>query len=152
MKIHHPLLIILTLVSMTACAEKADEKHSSHTDHSQHTQSTQNERQSPPAQKFQSDEDLQTRMASISSYFKTLKADADALPAEAGEEIKTTVEDIFKTCKLEPEADAAIHPILADLLKGADLLKAGEKEEGHQVIHSALTSYTQFFDDPGVVL
>lgn len=152
MKIHHYFLIVFSLISMTACAEKTDENHTSHTDHSQHTQSTHNENPSPPAQKFQADEDLQTRMATISSHFKALKTDANALPAEAGENIKTTVEDIFKTCELEPDADAAIHPILANLLKGANLLKAGEKEEGHQVIHSALTNYTQFFDDPGVVL
>ena len=91
-------------------------------------------------------------MATISSHLKTLKTYASALPTEAGEKIKTTVEDIFKTCKLAPDADAAIHPILADLLKGADLLKADKKEEGHQVIHSALTKYTQFFNDPAVVL
>lgn len=64
---------------------------------------------------------------------------------ESSNKIEATVQDIFKTCKLSPEADAAIHPILAEVLDGAALLKSSQKKSGHQKIHKALTKYEQLF-------
>lgn len=103
-----------------------------------------------PAKKFATDDNLRARMAAV---LNTMKAMHDAgakvnLP-ETGTKIEVTVQDIFKKCKLEPAADAAIHPILAELLKGADLLKKGKEKDGHEIIHNALLSYEDFFDHPG---
>lgn len=103
-----------------------------------------------PAQRFATDENLRSRMAAV---LNTMKAMHDAgakvnLP-ETGAKIEATVQDIFRKCKLEPAADAAIHPILAELLKGADLFKKGKEKEGHTIIHNALLRYEDFFDHPG---
>ncbi len=103
-----------------------------------------------PAKKFATDDNLRVRMNTI---LNTMKAMHDAAAkvnlAQTGTKIETTVQDIFKKCKLEPAADAAIHPILAQLLKGADLFKKGNENEGHEIIHNALLRYEDFFDHPG---
>ena len=103
-----------------------------------------------PAKKFTTDENLRVRMAAVLNTMKAMHdAGAKANLSETGTKIETTVQDIFKTCKLEPAADAAIHPILAELLKGADLFKKGNEKEGHEIIHNALLRYEDFFDHPG---
>jgi hypothetical protein len=59
------------------------------------------------------------------------------------------VQDIFKSCKLAPDADAAIHPILAEILEGAYMLKKGDEKNGHEKIHKALLKYGDSFEHPG---
>ncbi|OFZ11090.1 MAG: hypothetical protein A2Z20_04160 [Bdellovibrionales bacterium RBG_16_40_8] len=68
---------------------------------------------------------------------------------DTGLKIEGTVQDIFKKCKLAPDADAAIHPILADILAGAKLIKNGNEKDGHEKIHHALLTYEDFFDHAG---
>jgi hypothetical protein len=90
------------------------------------------------------------RMTAVLNTMKAMHAaGAKVNLSETGTKIETTVQDIFKKCKLEPAADAAIHPILADLLKGADLFKKGNEKEGHEIIHNALLRYEDFFNHPG---
>jgi len=103
-----------------------------------------------PAKKFSTDENLRVRMTTILNTMKVMHdAGKKEKLADTGAKIEATVQDIFKTCKLEPAADAAIHPILAELLKGADLFKKGNEKEGHEIIHNALLRYEDFFDHPG---
>ncbi len=103
-----------------------------------------------PAQKFATDDNLRMRMTAVLNTMKAMHdADAKVNLAETGTKIEATVQDIFKKCKLEPAADAAIHPILAELLKGANLFKKGNEKEGHETIHNALLRYEDFFDHPG---
>lgn len=64
---------------------------------------------------------------------------------KAGQEVEATVKDIFANCKLEPAADAAIHPVLAEILNGANLLKKGDAKGGHDKIHHALLKYEELF-------
>jgi hypothetical protein len=49
----------------------------------------------------------------------------------------------------EPDADAAIHPILAEILEGAHLLKNGIEKDGHERIHKALLKYGDNFEHSG---
>ena len=103
-----------------------------------------------PAKKFTTDDNLRVRMAAVLNTMKAMHdAGAKVNLSETGTKIEITVQDIFKKCKLEPAADAAIHPILAELLKGADLFKKGNEKEGHEIIHNALLRYEDFFDHPG---
>lgn len=102
-----------------------------------------------PTKKFATDENLRTRMTAILNTMKAMhKAGAKVNLSDTGGKIETTVQDIFKKCKLEPAADAAIHPILGDLLKGAELFKKGNEKEGHDKIHNALLRYEDFFEHP----
>ena len=100
-----------------------------------------------PVKKFIADQSLKKRMDII---LKTMTAlNKKEYLAEIGEKIEFTVQDIFKNCKLAPDADAAIHPILAEILEGASQLKRGQGKEGHKKIHNALLKYEDYFDHAG---
>ncbi len=68
---------------------------------------------------------------------------------------KITVElnQIFKDCKLKPQADAVLHLILAQVIAGTTQMKA-EKQRAHRrdgaiQIIQALDQYAKFFNHPG---
>lgn len=60
---------------------------------------------------------------------------------------------IFQNCRLNKEADAALHQILAQVIAGVEILegkRAGvERREGVIKIASALESYPTYFVHPG---
>jgi hypothetical protein len=65
--------------------------------------------------------------------------------------IERDVGFIVANCKLEPRADAALHPILGALMHGAQALKAKPTElAAIPPMRSALNDYARQFDDPGV--
>lgn len=142
-------LLNVSLILITAlygCDKSPDvvEEHAHHDHHNNKTQV------SKPEKKFVTDETLRLHMAEVLSTMKSMHdSSAKVNLTETGAKIELTVHSIFKECKLEPEADAAIHPILADLLKGADLFKKNKEKEGHEIIHNALLQYEDFFDHPG---
>jgi len=58
---------------------------------------------------------------------------------------------IVAHCKLEPRADAALHPILGALMQGALALKANPADFATiQPMRNALQDYARTFDDPSV--
>jgi hypothetical protein len=57
---------------------------------------------------------------------------------------------MVENCKLEAEADAVLHVLLAELLQGAAALReAPQSAEGLPRIHGALQDYPRYFDHPG---
>lgn len=67
---------------------------------------------------------------------------ADAIHAE--------VKRLFAECRLEADADAALHGVLALLLQGADgLRKDAADDAAWQSLRQSLVLYPQRFDDPG---
>ena len=59
---------------------------------------------------------------------------------------------VVKNCKLSPEADAQLHVVLADIIAGSDLMKAGDqakRREGAVKVVDALAAYPHYFDHPG---
>lgn len=103
--------------------------------------------------KYTSDDALKPLMEKILGTMKSLYAHGDEKKIgkvkAAGVTVEKTVQEIFKNCKLEPAADAAIHPILAGILEGASLLKKGKADEGHDKVHQALIKYEGLFIHPG---
>jgi hypothetical protein len=97
--------------------------------------------------KFIATSDLRLRMDKILSLTKELnpKKDDVKVVKSYGDKITETVNDIFKTCKLEPDADAAIHPPLGLILEGASDFKNGNYESGHKKIHEAFLNYEKIF-------
>lgn len=95
--------------------------------------------------------DLKVRMEKILSLMKELnpKKDDVKIVKSYGDKLTETVNDIFKTCKLEPEADAAIHPSLGLILEGGSEFKNGQYESGHKKIHEALLDYEKMFKHEG---
>lgn len=101
--------------------------------------------------KFKTPEDLKIRMSKILSLMMELegkKKDAKELVAY-GNSMTEVVNDIFKTCKLEPAADAAIHPSLGLILQGASEFKNGKFDSGHSKIHDAFLNYEKHFIHEG---
>ena len=131
---------------MTYCSEK----HKSHDEHHHLVTHTGNH-VIATGKKFTADEALAMRMGKVQKTSEGIAArNAAGITKpeleKAGREITSLVHDIFKSCKLEPEADAAIHPLLADILQGASLLVNGKYSEGHKKIHHAFMSYEKLFE------
>lgn len=62
--------------------------------------------------------------------------------------IDAEVQQLFAQCKLEPEADAALHGVLALLLEGAAGLRADAADDAAwDKLQQALKLYPQRFDD-----
>lgn len=95
--------------------------------------------------------DLKLRMEKILNLMKELKPKKDDVKVvkSYGDKIIETVNDIFKTCKLEAAADAAIHPSLGLILDGASDFKNGQYERGHKKIHEAFLDYEKKFKHVG---
>lgn len=64
--------------------------------------------------------------------------------------IERDVGFIVAHCKLDPSADAALHPILGALMRAAQALKANPTDTAAiPSMRSALHDYARQFDDPG---
>ena len=114
---------------------------SGHDDHAQHTghgTMTLNN-----GQRWATDEALRTGMQRIHAAVQQNNPDL----------AKTTrqqVDYLITNCKLEPDADATLHGIIALLLAGADVLeKEPANTAGMETIRHALQQYPQYFDHPG---
>lgn len=108
-----------------------------------------------PAKRWASDAPLRKGMAEI-------RAAVDALghyehghigPEQAATlatRVETQVAYLIANCTLEPQADAALHAIIARLLRGAAALKAAPQDRAAvATLRQALQDYAQHFDDPG---
>ena len=64
------------------------------------------------------------------------------------EKMDQAIGEIYVNCKLTPAADAQLHIILIDLVKGKKAITTpGEKRsEGLGLIHGALENYEKYFD------
>lgn len=133
---------IALLLATSGTANAANDDH-----HHQHAA----ESAESSTKRFAADKELRTRMEIIMTTMDSLHAEKmpKAQVQAAGTKIEKTVQDIFKNCKLEPEADAAIHPILAKILEAANLLKKGERASGHAKLHEAVARYEKKFIHAG---
>lgn len=99
--------------------------------------------------------------ASLQQGMRNIRAAVDGLghyeaghaaPADAARlagEIEDNVRSIIANCKLPPEADAALHGIIAPLMQNAGTLKSDpEKRETIAAMRKALADYARQFDDP----
>ena len=110
-------------------------------------------------QKWTTDENLRQGMANIRD---ALAAELPAIhggKASAGQyhalakKINDQVAFMVQSCKLDKEADAALHLVLAQLIAGADAMSDQKNNKArHQgaakIIH-ALEEYAVYFDHPG---
>ena len=96
---------------------------------------------------YSADENLQSYMNTISETANALdiKSSDKKKTEGAGKKITETVDRIFETCKLAPDADAALHPILGEILEGANLLKKGKSSLGNEKIQHGLMKFKKLF-------
>ena len=109
--------------------------------------------------KWATDAPLRQGMENIRS------AMAGALPAIHGNKLSVTqyrklsqkvnsgVGTIVANCKLDAQADAQLHLIIADLLRGAETMqgktKNARRQSGALLVLDALEKYAAYFDHPG---
>jgi hypothetical protein len=99
--------------------------------------------------KWETDEPLRKGMTAIQDALHKL---TPATYAETSGSISDSVGEIFKTCKLAPEADAVLHEVLAKILRGASEMKAGaaaKRQHGAEEVRKALAEYAHYFQHPG---
>lgn len=106
------------------------------------------------SQRWSTDAPLRTNMQAIRESVGDLKhhemghMSPDQVK-QAATDIEGRVQDIIANCKLAPDADAALHPILAALLQNAGALKADPgKLDAIPPLRAALADYARQFDDP----
>lgn len=109
-------------------------------------------------QKWVTDEALRNGMGAIRGQMaaalhdihagKLSSAGYNALAAKVG----TEVGGIVAHCKLEPQADAQIHLVIADVLAGVDAMqgkvKKTPRQRGAVQVLGALDRYATYFDHP----
>jgi hypothetical protein len=109
--------------------------------------------------KWQTDAPLRQGMTSIRSAVETALPAVhagtfpDAAYTRLGETVEGQIGYIVQNCKLDPEADAVLHAVIADLSGGADILTgkaaAGSRSEGVVRLVKGLDSYGSYFSHPG---
>ncbi len=122
-------------------------QHAHHGDHAS-SQST------PPAQPWHADAALREGMTRIHTALEELRhyemghMDATMALDRVGL-IEQAAADIFTTCKLAPEQDAALHTMLVPLLHAASQLKQDPRDMAQMTaMRDAVAAYPRYFDQP----
>jgi hypothetical protein len=109
--------------------------------------------------KWETDAPLREGMTSIRSAVETALPAVhagtfpDAAYARLGETVAGQIGYIVRNCKLDPEADAVLHAVIAELSVGADIVAgkaaAASRSEGVTHLLKGLDSYGSYFSHPG---
>lgn len=108
-----------------------------------------------PAAGWRTDAPLRAGMARIRQSVEALEHYRHGhMGAEQAKLLAGNVEDqvasLVANCRLEPAADAALHAIIADLVRAAAGLKRNPSDMGQiDVMQAAVATYASSFDDPG---
>ncbi len=159
-----PTLLSLTMASaVTVCAvasgsafAQAGDAHA----HDEHAGHAAHEAQSATlnlnqGERWETDEPLRKGMLEIRHAVEKATADsgANALNAQQAEALTLAIDEnvnlIIEQCKLEPEADANLHVILAEILSASNALKSKpQSADGLPRIQGALENYAHYFNHP----
>lgn len=109
--------------------------------------------------KWQSDDALRAGMEGIRTALARAIPQVHAGRYDAaqyqslGETVERQVAHIVQNCKLQPEADAVLHVVIAEIGKALDTIKArpagGRREDGVIHLARALDDYAAHFEHPG---
>lgn len=122
--------------------------HHDHAAHAGHDAKVQ-----APAQRWATDAPLRAGMRNLREATETLNHYEmghldDTQRDNAVEKIDAAIKDMFANCKLKPEADVALHGLLAKFIAGANAVRAGKFTKAELApMQEALTQYPQLFDD-----
>ncbi|MCB0391453.1 MAG: hypothetical protein KDD58_09185 [Bdellovibrionales bacterium] len=143
-------VLVAILISQFGFAE------SEHHHHAHHPKNTSNKLKLNHGEKWSTDQTLRTNMSAIHDQIKgklkeihSNRMTVDQYK-ELGKKIKSNTDDIFKNCKLKPDADAQLHIVLSDMLSAnSKLLENNDIKEKRQAIDQILANYktyTKYFD------
>lgn len=111
-----------------------------------------------PATRWASDAPLREGMRRVRAATQALSHAAhghlDAVQVQAiAAELEAAVQDMFARCKLAPEPDAALHPLLARVLQAsATLADGGFDAAALAELEAVLARYPLLFDDTDWIL
>ena len=126
----------------------AHHDHAAHAAHAGHDAKVQ-----APAQRWATDAPLRAGMLNLREATEALNHYEmghldDTQRDNAVEKIDAAIKDMFANCKLKPEADAALHGLLAKFIAGANAARAGKFTKAELVpMQDAVAQYPQLFDD-----
>lgn len=139
-----PLLLLSAMAAPLAHAQDGHEHHAPAAAVSQE----------PPAQRYATDAPLRKGMAEIRTAVDALGhyEHGHMGPEQAialANRVQEQVAYLIANCKLEPQADAALHGIIAKLGAGAQALKTDAADlAAIAPMRDALADYQRSFDDP----
>ncbi len=126
-----------------------------HDAHAAHTHVTPATGTATPAQRWATDAPLREGMRDIRVAVQALDhyEHGHMGIAQAGSTvalIDASVNGIFANCRLAPDADVALHGLLAQFLAGAEAIRTSQQVPVEEIarMRSALARYPQLFDDP----
>jgi len=142
------VLVLAGLFALPAAAQ-------SHDAHAAHTHAMPATAVATPAQHWASDAALREGMRKIRTAVQGLEhyehghmglTQASATVALVDE----AVAGIFADCKLEADADVALHGLLAEFMAGAEAVRTSPQVPVEEIarMREALARYPQLFDDP----
>lgn len=104
--------------------------------------------------KWETDEALRTGMLRIRHAVELNAGHAHRIEAAKAAKLSTEVQGdvayMVGNCKLAPQADAVLHVLIADMLRGAELLAQPQHaNEGLALVHGALEQYPAYFEHAG---
>ena len=106
-----------------------------------------------PAQRWATDAPLRAGMRNLREATETLHHYEmghldDVQRDNAVDKIDAAIQDMIAHCTLKPDADAALHGLLATFIAGANAARAGTFGKAELVpMQDALALYPQLFDD-----
>ncbi|MCQ4242169.1 DnrO protein [Stutzerimonas stutzeri] len=137
--------VALDMVISTAHAAQ------SHHDHAGHSA----EAPVTTGEQWQTDAPLREGMTRLQHAVETALAGNPAQPIgeaqaiQLQKDVETHVSYLIENCQLSEQADAALHVLLIDLLKGAEALsEPAERDQGVQRILASLHQYPELFAAP----
>lgn len=164
-----PIILILSAVlgifawqhfNESDLASNADSHTASHTASSsqkntEHDHDNSNQLVLYDGKKWQTDAALQQGMQTIRDLIMplTMYSTEQSINAEQAKKIalgvKEQVNYLINNCKLDAKADAVLHTLIADLLKGSKLLSQQTPDtQGIAIIQDVLHTYPQYFEHP----
>lgn len=151
-KKRHWLLVGIGLIAIAVAGlfwQHLHEDHAhGHDDHAATTTLTLND-----GKKWATDAPLRQGMQRIQALIKPLEGNAHGVSPEQAAQVAKGVQDevntMIKNCKLVPKADATLHVLIVEMLKGAEALTAKPaSNQGLSSIQKAIEQYPLYFDHP----
>ncbi|MFZ5619620.1 MAG: hypothetical protein ACOY5W_01195 [Pseudomonadota bacterium] len=124
--------------------------------HDSHAHGSPGEQQVPIPDgggRWETDEALRHGMAGIRELVDAHRRQGAGDYPGLARGVRSNVDHVIGNCKLDPEADAALHAVLGEMFEGIALLEGEKGEnargEGVERIARALDQYGRYFDHPG---
>lgn len=143
------LAVVAMLALLPAFPLQAQHAHAGHDAHAQHADAT-----ATPAQRWASDASLRDGMRRIRQTVQVLDhyehGHMDATQARnTAKLIDEAINDMIASCKLKPDADAALHGLLVKFIAGAKAVRESEQVPAAAIadMRAALARYPQLFVD-----